>query len=86
MSMRATCIITDAHYGKAVPQEAAIEAKLLEHGAAAGRGGQDAGDGRLHRSRRRRGLRRRWGAAAATIPRRWWAAGCMPGRSRSGRM
>lgn len=25
-----TCIITDAHYGKAVPQEAAIEAKLKE--------------------------------------------------------
>ena len=24
------CIITDDHYGKAVPQEAAIEAKLLE--------------------------------------------------------
>jgi aspartate kinase len=26
-----TCIITDSHYGKAVPQEAPIEAKLLEH-------------------------------------------------------
>jgi aspartate kinase len=26
-----TCIITDAHYGKAVPQESAIESKLLEH-------------------------------------------------------
>ena len=26
-----TCIITDDHYGKAVPQEAAIEAKLIEH-------------------------------------------------------
>ena len=26
-----TCIITDAHYGKAVPQEEAIETKLLEH-------------------------------------------------------
>ncbi len=30
MWMRATCIITDASYGKAVPQEAAIEAKLTE--------------------------------------------------------
>ena len=26
-----TCIITDANYGKAAPQEAAIEGKLLEH-------------------------------------------------------
>src|SRR6202012_2394282 len=26
-----TCIIPDDHYGKAVPQEAAIEAKLTEH-------------------------------------------------------
>ena len=26
-----TCIITDSHYGKAAPQEAAIEAKLHEH-------------------------------------------------------
>jgi aspartate kinase len=26
-----TCIITDDHYGKAVPQQAAIEAKLFEH-------------------------------------------------------
>ena len=26
-----TCIITDNHYGKAVPQPAAIEAKLIEH-------------------------------------------------------
>ena len=26
-----TCVITDASYGKAAPQEAAIEAKLLEH-------------------------------------------------------
>ena len=26
-----TCIITDAHYGKAVPQESAIESKLFEH-------------------------------------------------------
>ena len=26
-----TCIITDDHYGKAIPQEAAIEAKLTEH-------------------------------------------------------
>ena len=28
--MRGTCIITDDHYGKAAPQEAAIEAKLAE--------------------------------------------------------
>ena len=26
-----TCIITDDHYGKAVPQESSIEAKLVEH-------------------------------------------------------
>jgi len=26
-----SCIVTDGHYGKAVPQPAAIEAKLLEH-------------------------------------------------------
>jgi aspartate kinase len=26
-----SCIITDGHFGKAVPQQAAIEAKLLEH-------------------------------------------------------
>ncbi len=26
-----TCIVTDANYGKAAPQEAAIEARLLEH-------------------------------------------------------
>ena len=26
-----TCIVTDSHYGKAAPQQTAIEAKLLEH-------------------------------------------------------
>ena len=54
MWMRGRCIITDANYGKAVPQEDAIEAKLTEHCAAAGRGGKDAGDGRVYRVDRRR--------------------------------
>ncbi len=48
-----TCIITDSNYGKAVPQEDAIEAKLTAACAAAGCGREDSGDGRVYRIERR---------------------------------
>ena len=80
-----TCIITDAHYGKAAPQEEAIEAKLtelvlplIEQGLTPVMGGFIGSNAE--------GITTTLGAAGATIRRRWWAAACTPGRLRFGRM
>ncbi len=80
-----TCIITDEPLWQGGAAGGRDRGEADGAGAAAGRGGADAGDGRVYRRRTRMGLRRRWDAAAATIRRRWWAAGCMRARSRSGR-